>query len=215
MSGKKLMILGIITAFMIAWAVVQSHLSRRYSSEPTAPVYLIQGLDPTDIGSIILESDGNSFVLKREGTNFVVANKDNYPAVTNEINNLITSCMEIRTAELYTENPENHGVLGVTEEEASHVVKFLNPDSAFITSIIIGKDKDKARSSFVRMLPSDKVYVSLERPFIKDQEMDYVNKEILSLVRGDIESVTVQYPGETYTLHAESGKGGIVLEDLP
>ena len=121
MSGKKLMILGIVTACMIAWAVVQSHVAKRYSSEPTVPVYVIQGLDPTDIGTIILGSGEDSLTLKREGSNFAVLNKDNYPAVTKEINTLITSCMDIRTAELYTENPANHKDLGVMEEDATYV----------------------------------------------------------------------------------------------
>ncbi|MDR4505244.1 MAG: DUF4340 domain-containing protein [Candidatus Scalindua sp.] len=215
MSGKKLMILGIVTACMIAWAVVQSHVAKRYSSEPTVPVYVIQGLDPTDIGTIILGSGEDSLTLKREGSNFAVLNKDNYPAVTKEINTLITSCMDIRTAELYTENPANHKDLGVTEEEATYVVKFLKPDSDFLAGVIIGKNKEQSSGSFVRMLPGDKVYVSLERPWIKDQVMDYIDTEILSLAREDIESVTVQSPDETYTLHAENGREGIVLENLP
>ncbi|GJQ59369.1 MAG: DUF4340 domain-containing protein [Candidatus Scalindua sp. AMX11] len=215
MSGKKLVVLGIITACMIAWAVVQSRVSKRYSSEPTAPVYLIQGLDPTDIGSIVLGSGDDSFTLNREGANFVVVNKDNYPAITKEINSLITSCMDIRTAELYTENPANHKDLGVTEEDATFVVKFLKPNSDFLAGVIIGKNSDQGRGSFVRVLPGDKVYVSLERPWIKELAMDYIDREILSLTREDIESVTVQSPGETYTLLAESGGEGIVLENLP
>ena len=144
MSGKKLMILGIVTACMIAWAVVQSHVAKRYSSEPTVPVYVIQGLDPTDIGTIILGSGEDSLTLKREGSNFAVLNKDNYPAVTKEINTLITSCLDIRTAELYTENPANHKDLGVMEEDATYVVKFLKPDSDFLAGVIIGKNKEQS-----------------------------------------------------------------------
>lgn len=215
MSAKKLMILGIVTACMIAWAVVQSRVAKRYSSEPTAPVYIIQGLDPADIGTIIVGSGEDSFTLKREGANFVVLNKDKYPAVTKEINTLITSCMDIRTAELYTENPANHKDLGVTEEVATHVVKFLKLNSDFLAGVIIGKNREQGRGSFVRVLPGDKVYISLDSPWIDDQAMDYIDTEILSLAREDIESVTVQSPDETYTLHAESGGEGIVLENLP
>ncbi len=215
MSGKKLMILGIITACMIAWAVVQSHLAKRYRAEPTALVHLIQGLDPKDIGTIKVGSGENSFTFRREGANFVAANKDNYPVITKEINTLITSCMDIRTAELYTENPTNHKDLGVTEEEATYVVKFLKPNSDLLTAVIVGKNRENSRGSFVRTLPGDKVYVSLERPWVKEQVMDYIDNEMLSLAREDIESVTVQSPDETYTLHTESGKEDIILENHP
>ncbi|MDR4499125.1 MAG: DUF4340 domain-containing protein [Candidatus Scalindua sp.] len=215
MSSRKLIILGIITACMIAWAVVQSHLSKQYSQEPKAPVYLFQGLDPSDIGSIVLGKGEDAVTLKREDSNFVVTNKDGYPAVTQEINALITTCLDIQTTELYTENPANHKDLGVTEEEAKHIVKFLRPDSALLAGVIVGKDNEKGHRNFVRLIPGDRVYVAPELPWIKDQAMNYVKKEIISVSREDIESVTVHSPAESYTLHANKEGEGIVLENPP
>ena len=215
MSSRKLMILGIITACMITWVVVQPYFTKRYNSEPNTPVYLFQGFDPSDIDTIILGTGEDAVTLKREDTNFVVMNKDGYPAITNEINALITSCLDIRTTELYTENPANHKDLGVTEEEAKHIVKFLRPDSELLTGVIVGKDNGKGRRNFVRLIPGDRVYVALERPLIKDQAMNYVEKEIISVSREDVESVTVQSPAESYTLHAKKEGQGIVLENQP
>ncbi len=215
MSGRKLMILGIITACMIAWAVVQSHISRRYRSKPNTPVYLIQGLDPTDIGSIILGTGEGAVALKREGGHFVVTNKDNYPAVIKEINALITTCLDIRTTELYTDNPANHKDLGVTEEDAQYVVKFLKPNSDLLAGVIVGKDKEEGRGSFVRMIPGDNVYLTLEHPWIGNQAMNYVDKKLISVTRNDIESVTVSSPDNAYTLQAKKDGDGIVLDNLP
>ncbi|MCX5638201.1 MAG: hypothetical protein NTX52_11005, partial [Planctomycetota bacterium] len=133
MSDKKLTILGIIAVCMVIWAVVQSRISSGPKVRPDTLVYIIQGLDPADIGSIVLATGESAVTLKREGGRFVVVNKDNYPADAKEINNLLTKCLGIRSSELYTDNPANHEDLQVTEQKARSVVKFLKPDSSVLT----------------------------------------------------------------------------------
>ncbi len=85
-----------------------THFEQVQSRAGTQIVYLIQGLDPADIGSIVLGAGDSAVTLKREGGRFVVVNKDNYPADAKEINNLLTKCLEIRTSEFITDNPANH-----------------------------------------------------------------------------------------------------------
>jgi len=66
----------------------------------------------------------------------------------------------------------------------------------------------------VRMLPGDDVYVTTESPWIKDQATDYIDQELFSVKTEDINSVTVNPGGESYTLKA--GSGDVVsLENLP
>jgi len=148
MSNRKLTVLGIVAVLMVVWAVFQSRISSRPKAEPDRPVYLIQGLEPADIDSIVLRTTENVVTLKRRRGRFVVVDKDNYPAVASEINELITSCLDIRTAELYTSDKANHKDLGVTEEDARSVVKFLKPDSSLITGVVIGKTREQGRIKF-------------------------------------------------------------------
>lgn len=215
MSDKKLIILGIITACMIAWAVVQAHISSNPGVKQKVHTYLIQGLDPSGIDSITLGTGTEMVTLKRNGNQFVVVNKDNYPAVISEINDLITSCLDIKTVELYTDNPANHKDLGVTEEDAELVVKFLKPDSDLLAGVVVGKSKEQGRGNFVRLLPGDKVYVTQESPWIKNQAMNYVDKELISVDRKDIESVTVSSPNQTYTLKIKEDSEELLLENIP
>lgn len=215
MSNKKLIILGVITACMIAWAIVQAYISNRPKTKTEKPAYLIQGLDPAKIDSIILGTGENKVTLKRVGGQFVVTNKYNYPAEPNDINNLITSCLDIKTQELYTDNPSNHKDLGVTEEDAKYIVKFLKPDLDILVGVIVGKSKGQGRGAFVRLIPGDKVYVTLERPRIKDQAMNYINRELVSVDRKNIESVTVSSSDETYTLKTKDDGENIILENHP
>ena len=212
MNNKKLVILGIITAFMIAWAVVQSCISNKPSTGLNALTYLIQGLDPSDIDSIILGTGDDATTLKRNGEQFLIVNKDNYPAVTSEISNLITACLGIRISELYTDSPANHKNLGVTEQEAKQVVKFLKPDSSLLAGVIVGRYNE--RGGYVRMVPGNNVYHALESPGIKGQALDYIYRVLFSLNRCDIEGVVISSPDETYTLKPKEGPG-VVLIDIP
>lgn len=215
MSNKKLIILGIIAACMVTWAIVQAHFSNRTRSVLETSTHLIQGLDPSSIDTISLGTGDKEITLKRNGKNFVVANKDNYPAITGEINRLIASCMDIKVEELFTDNPSNHKDLGVTEEEADRVIKFFKPNSELLVGMIIGNSKDQGRGTFVRVIPGNKVYVTLERPWINDQVMNYVNENIVTVDRQNIESVTVSSSNETYKLKSGDDGKGVILENLP
>lgn len=125
MSNRKLIILSIVAALMIVWAIIQSHIGVTPARAPSGSSYLLQGLDTAKIASILIGTGEDAVRLIREDNRFVVGNKDNYPAVTSKINDLITSCLDIRTVELMTSNAVNHKELEVTEEKAKSVVKFL------------------------------------------------------------------------------------------
>jgi len=222
MSNKNLTILGIVAVVMVLWAVVQSRISNRPGAEPTRPVYLIQGLDPSGVDSIVIGTGEAAFTLKRRQSGFVVVDKDNYPAKTSEINSLITKCLDIQTSEFVTDNPANHEDLDVTEEKARSVVKFMtaDPNSSLLTGVIIGKTEELGQGSYVRLLSSDsassnKVYVTSNAPWFGGGVMDYIDKELITAKREDIESVTATCLNGQYTLKTKEGSQDIVLENIP
>lgn len=215
MSDRKLIILGIVAVLMGIWAVVQSRVSSRPRTEPDAPSYLIQGLDPLSIGSIVLGMGEKAVTLKRQRGGFVVLNKDNYPAKTSEISNLITSCLDIRTGELYNDDAAYHKDLGVAEENARTVIRFFKPDSSLLTGVVVGEVGGEDLRTYVRLASSDKVYVAPSIPMIRNRAIDYIEKQLTSVKRESIESVTVRSPDEEYTLKAKEDDKGIVLENIP
>ena len=222
MSNKNLTILGIVAVIMVLWAMVQSRISNRPGAEPDRPVYLIQGLDPARVDSIVIGTGDAAFTLKRRNNGFVVVDKDNYPAKTSEINSLITKCLEIQTTEFVTDNPSNHEDLEVTEEKARSVVKFMkaDPNSSLLTGVIIGKTKELGQGSYIRLLSSDsassnKVYVTSNAPWFGGGAMNYVDQELISAKREDIESVTVSSLNGPYTLKTKEGSQDIILDNIP
>ncbi|MCR4289944.1 MAG: DUF4340 domain-containing protein, partial [Candidatus Scalindua sp.] len=99
--------------------------------------------------------------------------------------------------------------------EASSVIKFFKQESELLVGIIIGKVNDQGRGTFVRVIPGNKVYVTLDRPSVKDQAMNYVNRDIVTVDRKDIESVTVSLSNETYKLRSGDDGEEILLDNIP
>lgn len=215
MSGKKLAVLVIVAVIMVIWAVVQWRVSHKPKAEPSGLVYLIQGLDPAQIDSIVLGTGEGAVTLKRQGGRFVVVNKDNYPAKVSAINDLITKCMEVQTSQFVTDNPTNHEDLEVTEQKARSVVKFFRQDSSLLTGLIAGKTKELGQGTYVRLASSDKVYVAPSVPWFGSGAMNFVEQELISVKQEDIASVVVSSPNGEYTLKKEEGTEGIVLENIP
>jgi len=214
MSNKKLFILAVIATVMLVWAVVQWRISNAPRKAVDGVVYLIQGLDPADIGTIEIKERQSTVTLKRDKEGFVVVNKDNYPADTARINDLLGECLEIKTGELYTDDKRNHKDLGVTEADAEGIVKFFRSDGTLLTGIVIGKSRQAGRGCFIRLAASDEVYVTDERPTISERAMNYIDQEIISVNQEDIESVTISSPNDFYTLRETEGRN-VILEDLP
>jgi len=217
MSDRKLTILGIAAVFMVIWAVVQSRVSNRPKVGTDRPAYLIliQGLDPADIGSIVLKTSEETVTLKRQQGGFVVVNKDNYSAKTSEINNLITKILEIQTLQFVTDDVSNHEDLGVTEEKATTVVKFFKTDSSLLTGVIAGYAKEVGQGTYVRLASNDKVYVAPSLPWLGGTAMSYIEQELVSVKREDIVSVRVSTAGGEYTLKTTDDDKGVVLENIP
>ena len=222
MSNRNLSILGFAAAAMVALAVVVAGIGDKPYTKKDQTAYLIQGLDPDQVARITIEKPGQELILNRRGANFVVANLDNYPAKTSEINKLITTCLDIQTAELYTDNPANHKDLSVTEPNANVLVKFYKAASAdktdlsLITGVIVGKQKQQGRGiGYVRRVDDNKVYVAAAQiPMIKKQAMDYVAQGLTSVKREDINSITVSCPNDTYLLLPGDDDKTVILENL-
>ncbi len=215
MSNRKLTILGVIAALTVIWAIAQSKIANRPKYQITVPRYLIEGLDPDRIASIVIGTGKDQVILNRRGGGFVVASKDNYPAVNTELNKLINNCLDAQPGEFITDEPKNFKDLGVTEENARYVVKFFKPDSSLLTGIVVGRLREKGRGTYLRRVDSNNVYVSPKTPWIKKRSLDYVKQDLTSVKREDIESVTVASPNEIYTLDSfDNGKAAFII-DLP
>jgi len=225
MSDKKLSFLGIFAIVSVIAAVFIWQFANRTKTTSAGSGNLIQGLDPASIGEIVTgirrgatasQREGNEqIILKRRGGGFVVANKSYYPASNRAVNDLLAACFDIRTVELYTEDKANHKDLGVSEEDARGIVKFLDSNGKVITAVVIGNLREDGSMAYARLINDDKVYIIYNTPWIRQSPLDYVEQELISVDKANIDAVTITSPNEVYTLISEANGTEVVLKELP
>ena len=212
-SNKTLTVLTVIAVGLLAWAFVLSTADKVSVPTSSAPTYLVQGLDPSAIASIVVEADGSSVTLARSETGFVVKEKNNYPAATKEINTLISSCLDIKREEQVTDNAGNHLELEVAGEKPNKQVRFQNSEGKDITGILIGKTNVDAGGSYVRQSGSDVVYVSRNVPYLRTSATDYIDKKLVDVEREKIVKVIVMDGDDSYTLRKD--ENNVILDSVP
>ncbi len=215
MSNKKLAILGIIAAVMLILAVLMSQLSNKAKTISARSSYLVSGVNIDEIDSIVIKSGDDTLTFKRTSGGFVLVDKDNYPADTEKVNDLITDCLETKISQIVTDNPANHADLGVTEEKAKTVVKFLKPDSSVLVGIIIGNTKEKGQATYVRLTSDNKVYEASQTPYINSVAINYLKAQLIALARKDIQLVTVDSSKGKYILKPKTDSENVELVNIP
>lgn len=215
MSDRKLAVLGIVAVVMAGWAILQSRMNRQADVDFGSTV-LIEGLDIEAVSAIqIAGADGEDpTTLSRNGATFVVSNKDNYPADITKINTLISQCLDIRTYDMITDNPENHAELKVTPETARCVVSFLDKDSQAIVALAMS-DSDEDGKAFVRLLSGNAVFSIESAPMINTTPINYIDAKLFQIEKSKVASVTVKTGDDVYTLSSPEGSDEIQLDPMP
>lgn len=213
MSNRQLGILGLLAAVFLGLAIAQSRFNSAHQASAVGAFKLIQGLATGQISSIELGQGENQVTLKKDSEGFVVASRDNYPAQTQTLNELLISCLDIEVIEKVTGNPENHAELEVTEETAGSMVKFFDKDGKLITGVIVGKSTGQG-GAHVRLVNSDDVYVAEQAPRLRTAATDYIDKKLTEVAKDNVEKVTVKSGAETYTVLMD-GAGKAYLAQIP
>jgi hypothetical protein len=211
MSSRNLSKLAVIAVITVTAAVIVHLVINRPAQTSHIRTYLIQGLSPDKVATIVISANNKTVHLKRQGRTFVISEKNDYPATTQRINQLFTEVLDIQTKELITDKPENHPDLEVTADKAQSIVKFLGSDANAITGVVLGKRIDNG-DTYIRLMDSDNVYLCENAPFVRTSPIDYIDQKLLSVNRGDIISVTVtDANGITYTLESEPNSTDVTL----
>ncbi len=217
MSDKKLALLGMIAVLMTAAAVVQHNMTRRVRTTDFSGSPLIEGLAVDTIAGIEIagEQGSQTVRLTRLNGRFVLPEKDNYPADVTKINFLINNCLDIRTVEKITDNPDNHADLKVTPETARYRISFMDEDPKPIVSLVLSESDPDTNTAYARLQSEDTVYSIQSVPRFNTGTADYMNTELLNVSKDQISSVAVKTNEGSYVLSSDKDSETISLEKMP
>jgi hypothetical protein len=211
------MTLGVVAVVMIAAAILVNHITKPQQGSNLVIGPLVGGLDVELVAKIVVSGENNKTktTIARGESRFVVAEKDNYPASAKKVNELIGQCLDIRTAELQTEDAAFHKDLGVTDDTAGNIVTLLGGDDKPIVGIFISKPAENG-SAYVRLASENKVYLTLNAPYLSAAPMDYIDKNLLEADSKKITEVSVTDPnGVSYALKSADEGATITLDNMP
>ncbi|NQT19485.1 MAG: peptidylprolyl isomerase, partial [Planctomycetes bacterium] len=215
MNNKKLTILVVVAMAMLALTVALHLGTGRPAGDFVPGAALIQGLDPAAIHKIIIKKGTESATLTRHGKAFAVAEKDNYPASVKEINDLIIKSLEIRCAEKITDSEKSHADLGVTEDSQDALsVSLLGAKDEPLIGFITGKSSEKSSGVYVRLQGKNTVYRTESPLWMAAQPTSYINTDLTSVDKKDVERVEVTTPEDSYTISRVDDKK-IALQNIP
>ena len=217
MNDKKLALLGIIAVLMASAAVLQHQLRRTIHTADFSNSALIEGLDIDSVAAIQVTSEGGNRTVKlaRVSGRFAVSDKDNYPADINKINRLINQCLDIRTVEKITPNPDNHADLKVTEETARYLITFLNSEEKPIVTLVLSDADPETNMAHARLLSNNDVYSVQGSLWFNTQAMDYIDTELLDMSPEKVGSVAVKTADDSYVLSSPEGTDEVILDKMP
>ena len=215
MTNRRLIVLVLTAAVMVLLTALLYFPKGVPRSEFKGGTYLIQGLDPAQIGSIVIKKGDETVKLVREADGFVLPEKNNYPVSVEKINDLIVRILEVRCTEKVTDDRENHSDLGVAEgDEAAISLIFMGADDKRIVGLVKGKSPERGGGAYARLLGDDTVYRTEGYFYINTRPMDYVEKNLVSVSEEDIKRVVVKSGDETYTVERDD-KGDTILPGIP
>lgn len=217
MNDKKLALLGIIAVLMVGAAILLNRLSQGAHTADLSSSPLIEGLAVEAIDTIRItgEKGAESVTLSRKNDQFVVSDKDDYPADASKINQLLNQCLDVRTVEKITSNPDNHADLGVTEDTAQHVIAFLNSEAAPIVTLVFSESNPETNTAHARLLSSNDVFSIQGAPWFNSRPTDYIDTSLVNVTPDKVSSVAVKTGEDSYVLSSPQGSDAVTLDKMP
>jgi len=213
-SSKKLVILLAVTAVMVLIVLALYSGSGAARQEFVPGSLLIQGVAPEKIQTITIVHGKDTVTLTRQDKGFVVAERDDYPASLNRINELLLACLEIRCRSKVTDLKENYRELGVEEgTDDAAVVTFKDSSGGTLFGLVRGKNAEGG-GAFVRLLGQSAVYASESYPTFDATPAYFLDKKIVDVKADDIRRVEVVTGKDRYALTRDE-KGVVALEKVP
>ena len=214
-TNRQLSALAVVAIAMTVVTILLYGVERKPRSEFQKGSLLIQGLDVGKIAKITLAKKDKSVTLVRAGAGFAVAEQNKYPAAVKKVNELLIKVLSIRCGEKVTGDKANHPDLGVSKDSDDAVtVQLDDADGKPIVAVVAGKSVPRGSGSYVRLLDQDTVYASEESLYFTPDPTSYMDTDMVSVQKDDVEEVKVQLKDGAYTLSRDK-ENKIVLNDVP
>ncbi len=198
MANKKLLfILLLLCCVLLAVLIFSNDKSSRYSTEHTDQLLLPELRQRlNDIAAIQIDTVGESVVLEVENENWTVASKQNYPADTSSIRQLIYGMADLKIAEVKTADESLLSKIGLTlDSEEAVRIKLMDDSGIAISDIVFGKSRTalsgQGQEWFARQYDDAQSWLVNGQIELYRNAYQWLSKTVLSVNYDDVREVVL------------------------
>jgi len=225
MNVKNLSILAIITIVVVISAMVATE--EKIKPVEREKLFHLSTSTLQDISEIEVQSHDETITLMRDNTGqWRIKEKQNYPATSNQVHQLLIGLADLQVIEAKTSNPEFYAKLGVEDITAndaqSALLSLKTASEQTVVSLIVGNDKvakiDNTRKAiYVRKQDEAQTWLVLGQIPLETKVTDWLNKQIIDIKEERMRQVQVTQPdGEAVLIFKNHPTdNNFQLADLP
>ena len=207
MKKKQLLILSGIFVFLLLIVLIFENPFIRKSDhqkkleEATA---LFPNFNKEQVTKIEIIAKGETTTLSKQDGNWIVASMDNYPADSEEVDELLNKVAEFNNANHVSDNPKNQAEFQV--DSSGVEAKLMGADDKMLAHLFVGKNTPGYLSSYVRVADSNDVYIGqgyLQSVFDKGTRT-WKDRTIFNFNKGIVTQINITSPEETVELRLDA-----------
>lgn len=158
--------------------------------------------------TITRAGDESPTVISKSSDNWVITSRDDYPADTGKLKQLMLQISAAKIIERKTSNPELHGRLGLRDPaiDGSKGTRLQVAGADLNYDVVVGNVAQPG-SRYVRKFEDAQSWLIDEDPDVPDSTAEWMVKDIVDLKSGDVRSVTIVHAdGEEIRIGRESAE---------
>lgn len=217
MNTGQIRALGIAVVFLLAGLVAVTFSNRQ--SEPVAGALLFPDLKSriNDVSQVSISKAGESLTIRNESGKWVLAERQNYPADTGKLRQLLLALADASRLEQKTSNPDMYARLGVEDpgaESKGQEIRITGPETE--TALIVGNLAQR-KYRYVRIPGQAESWLIDQNPNIPADAGGWLLQPILDIDASRVRSVTITH-GDKETIKiekADSKASNFDVADIP
>lgn len=213
MKSKTLLVLVVVTGAALGAAMLTQRGSSRSQAAAETGGKLFGDLAGriNDAASLTVQKGKDQTTIARKGDAWVMGSKSDYPVEFEKVKEALVALADFKVVEGKTSNPEFYGQLGVSDpapdNTTAKLVTIKDAAGKDIASVIVGNMSSSRAGAvpayFVRK-PGEKQSWLVEGRFNAEPDaLSWMKRDMISVDKGRIKSVTVTHPSEAATGEAQ------------
>jgi hypothetical protein len=203
---RHLPLLPLTTVLIVAAAAWVAYWRAPSTDVGTPPLLPALAAHINEVTQVEISSRLNKTLLKRDGDRWLIENRDDYPAIFENVKSVIVGLVELKILEPKTRKPDLYPRLGVedvqSEKSASTLIALKDAQGQNLAAVILGKPREGgdegplAHSRYVREQGQEQSFLVKGALEVSTDPMIWAKRDLMDIRGSRIREVTIEHPGD-------------------